>query len=229
MSRGSVRDPHTQCTPKPLVERGTHRRLARETFYRLLAHPLIFDIKQRLVTANYRGMRQAFSESLSFKNCHGLRILDVGCGTGLCIDRLFSARHSFVVGVDLNVAYTQWARRLYPQVHFIAGSADQLPFSEHSFDLVILSSVLHHLPDPVSMALFDNLRRVTARSATVLLSEPMWSEDQLSNCLVGWDRGKYVKTKDGWLELVSGHFLVKKDFTYRYAKTEFLGLALVPR
>ncbi len=76
------------------------------------------------------------------------------------------------------------------------------------------------------MDLFDNLKRATTSDATVLLSEPVWSDNRLSNCLLRWDRGAHVKSLEGWLELVSGHFLVKKDFIYRYARTEFLGLVL---
>ena len=222
-------NPGPQCVLNSASEETNKNRFATRAFHKLLAHPLVFDVKQRLAAANYRGMRQAFSVCLAFEDCRGLRILDVGCGTGLCISRLFSTEHNFVVGVDLNVAYTQWARKLYPEIHFVAASANQLPFTGQLFDLVLLSSVLHHLPDPVSRDLFDNLRRTAASGATVLLSEPVWSDNRLSNCLLKWDRGAHVKSPEGWLELVSGHFLVKKDFVYRYAKTEFLGLVLAFR
>ena len=218
-----------QCVLKPVSEDNNKNRFTTRAFHKLLAHPLVFDVKQRLATANYRSMRQAFSVCLAFEDCRGLRILDVGCGTGLCISRLFSTKHNFVVGIDLNVAYTQWAKRLYPEIRFVAASADQLPFTEQLFDLVLLSSVLHHLPDPVSRNLFDDLKRTAASGATVLLSEPVWSDNRLSNRLLKWDRGHYVKTRDEWLELVSGHFLIKKDFVYQYAKTEFLGLVLAFR
>ncbi len=218
-----------QCAPKSAGEKTNNSRFATRAFHKLLAHPLVFDVKQRLAAANYRTMRQAFSVCLAFEDCRGLRILDVGCGTGLCISRLFSTEHNFVVGVDLNVAYIQWAKKRYPEICFVAASADQLPFAGQLFDLVLLSSVLHHLPDPVSRDLFDNLRRTAASGATVLLSEPVWSDNRLSNCLLRWDRGPYVKTREEWLELVSGHFLIKKDFVYRYAKTEFLGLVLAFR
>ncbi|UCC30770.1 MAG: class I SAM-dependent methyltransferase [Phycisphaerales bacterium] len=222
----SAREPDPRCTPSSAGEKTNNSRLAARAFYKLLAHPLIFDIKQRMVTADYRGMRQAFGAHLALEDCRGLRILDVGCGTGLCLDRLFCAEDNFIVGVDLNVAYTQWAGKLYPEIHFVAASADQLPFTGQLFDLVLLSSVLHHLSDPVSMDLFDNLKRATTSDATVLLSEPVWSDNRLSNCLLRWDRGAHVKSPEGWLELVSEHFLVKKDFIYRYARTEFLGLVL---
>ena len=76
------------------------------------------------------------------------------------------------------------------------------------------------------MALFDKLKQATTTGATVLVSDPVWSEDHFSNCLLRWDRGAYVKSPEGLIELVSGHFLVKKHFIYRYSKTEYMGLLL---
>jgi len=40
------------------------------------------------------------------------------------------------------------ARRKYPGIEFVEGDIEQLPFAYESFDGVLLSGVVHHLPDP---------------------------------------------------------------------------------
>lgn len=79
----------------------------------------------------------------------GLRVLDVGCGTGRHALQL-AARGAFVTGVDpcpemLAVAREQAARRGL-KVDLRAGAFGELPPGE-LFDLVLCNLVLCHLPD----------------------------------------------------------------------------------
>lgn len=81
----------------------------------------------------------------------GSTVLDSGCGEGvLCV--MLAKKGCHVTGVDLsepNIA----AARLYaaqegvPHVTFITGDAEQLPVDDKSFDYVVSSHVLEHLPD----------------------------------------------------------------------------------
>lgn len=76
-------------------------------------------------------------------------ILDVGCGTGL---NLFEAARWFgpaglLVGVDLSpgmvaVAAAK-ARHLGLPAYILQGDAEQLPFPDGSFDLILCNSVFH--------------------------------------------------------------------------------------
>jgi ubiquinone/menaquinone biosynthesis C-methylase UbiE len=74
-------------------------------------------------------------------------VLDVGAGSG---------RHSYeahrlgarVVAVDLGDAIHVARRNLPPDVLTVQADAEELPFEDASFDLVMSIGVLHHLPDP---------------------------------------------------------------------------------
>jgi 2-polyprenyl-3-methyl-5-hydroxy-6-metoxy-1,4-benzoquinol methylase len=75
----------------------------------------------------------------------GLRLLDVGCGTGHQLAAM-RARGFEVAGIDGSEPMLDHARRLNPGVVLRQGSVDALPFDEGSFDVVICLEVLRYLP-----------------------------------------------------------------------------------
>lgn len=91
-------------------------------------------------------------------------ILDAGCGDGAVSNNLVRQGLT-VVGVDISVAALQ---------HFqgfpLAGSLDTLPFADRSFDLVLCTEVLEHLPESVFMAALADLERVAKRF--ILITTP---------------------------------------------------------
>ena len=77
----------------------------------------------------------------------GARIVDLGCGSG-AFTALLQARGFQAVGLDLSPKLISIARQKYPSVEFLEGDVERLPFSDASFDGVLLSGIVHHLPDP---------------------------------------------------------------------------------
>jgi SAM-dependent methyltransferase len=74
----------------------------------------------------------------------GREILEVGCGTGLLLERMASfARRA--VGVDLSPGMLERARER--GLEAVEGSATALPFGDHSFDVVCSFKVLAHVRD----------------------------------------------------------------------------------
>jgi SAM-dependent methyltransferase len=76
----------------------------------------------------------------------GLRLLDLGCGTGQSA-KLYLDRAERYVGCDLSFASLAIARRERRGPHWANGDATRLPFAESSLDAVCFSSILHHLPE----------------------------------------------------------------------------------
>ncbi|HEY2650286.1 MAG TPA: class I SAM-dependent methyltransferase [Solirubrobacteraceae bacterium] len=103
-------------------------------------------------------------------------ILDVGCGEGVLTykwaDRLGDTE---VVGLDLPdpKLEAEWRLRTHPNVRFVAGHAERLPFAEDEFELVTAIETLEHIADP-DRALSE-LARVARRHLLVSVPrEPLW-------------------------------------------------------
>src|SRR5579859_7241352 len=100
----------------------------------------------------------------------GLRVLDVGCGTGDYLRVMAPlVAPGPAVGVDLSAALVGCAqRRISPgQAHvtFQVGDACRLPFADAAFDRVIAHQVLLHLADPWR-AIWE-MRRVRSGRAAI--------------------------------------------------------------
>ena len=76
----------------------------------------------------------------------GLRVLEIGCGTGTLLQRLH-ARGLDIVGVETSAARIEESRRTYDAlpIHQISGAA--LPFPSEHFDIVLSFDVFEHIPD----------------------------------------------------------------------------------
>jgi SAM-dependent methyltransferase len=77
----------------------------------------------------------------------GMRVLDVASGPGY-VAGLAAARGAIVTGIDFSAAMVEHARRAQPGVHFQEGDAQALPFPDASFDAVVMSYGMLHLPQP---------------------------------------------------------------------------------
>jgi SAM-dependent methyltransferase len=95
------------------------------------------------------------------KYVHG-KLLDVGCGRKPYKDTYFSGATSYI-GVDHLTENSQ------PD---IVASALDLPFDDKSFDTVVSTEVLEHVPDP-SHAL-RQMHRVLKPGGYLILSTPMY-------------------------------------------------------
>jgi ubiquinone/menaquinone biosynthesis C-methylase UbiE len=77
----------------------------------------------------------------------GARVADLGCGSGI-FTSLLNARGYQAEGLDISPKLLQLARMKYPQIEFLEGDVEALPFPPESFDGILLSGIVHHLPDP---------------------------------------------------------------------------------
>ena len=89
-------------------------------------------------------------ESVAAQVAEGQSVLDAGCGEGV-LSVLMAKRGAVVTGCDLSVPNVERARAYAVEagvsVAFSVGDAAALPFPDKSFDVVVSSHVLEHLPD----------------------------------------------------------------------------------
>lgn len=92
---------------------------------------------------------------------HGVRVLDVGCGDMTLADAVTRQLPGVEFRcVDVHPFPTELARtdsRWQRYIHFDGRS---LPFSAQSFDIVMFSDVLHHVPPALLTPLLDSAGRV---------------------------------------------------------------------
>lgn len=95
----------------------------------------------------------------------GTSILDVGCGRGYLAQQMVQASPGVqVTGLDIFIAPD-----CLPQenLRFVTGSIEALPFSDRSFDTVVCTHTLEHIPD-IEKAVSE-LRRVTRKRLLIVV------------------------------------------------------------
>ncbi len=75
-----------------------------------------------------------------------LRVLDIGCGTGLS-RQIYADRAAEFTGMDLSAEALRLAESRFPRDAWLQGNACNIPFPKNTFDVVCFSSVLHHIGD----------------------------------------------------------------------------------
>lgn len=98
----------------------------------------------------------------------GDRVLEVGSGGGHVLERFAAFSRT---GIDLSSTMIARSRqRLGPSVALLRGSAEDLPFDDCSFDVVLCTEVLEHTRVP--RRVIQELMRVAAPSGRVVVSIP---------------------------------------------------------
>jgi ubiquinone/menaquinone biosynthesis C-methylase UbiE len=112
-----------------------------ESYDRCVLQWLLFGPSHR---AMIRRLRRRYAD-------RPLRILDVGCGTGVFAARIRESLPAATVwGVDLVAdmllrGADRW-RRLAGRVVPVQGDSERLPFADGSFDVVTCANSFHHYP-----------------------------------------------------------------------------------
>lgn len=97
----------------------------------------------------------------------GVRVLDVGTGTGT-VAALACSRGAKVVAVDAEPSMVELARRRAPAAETRLATLPHLPFAGDSFDAVVASFVLNHVGDPAAAA--AELRRVVRPGGAIAVT-----------------------------------------------------------
>ena len=101
----------------------------------------------------------------------GLRVLDVGAGTG-ALTRELVARGAVVVAVEPSPTFTRALRSRFPQMEVHEAPAEELPFADQSFDIALAQLVVAFVED--AHAAMRELGRVAHRVAIC-----MWGVEEV--------------------------------------------------
>jgi len=167
-------------------------------------------------------------QTINFKKIklhNGNKILDVGCGEGRHSIGAYIEAEVQVIGVDLNEHDLATAQERFQQFaqpdkearSFALQKADalKLPFPDNTFDRVICSEVLEHIPD--YRGVLKEIDRVLKPEGLLAISVPRaWPEE------ICWRLSEaYHRVEGGHIRIFNAHQL-RKDVEYmgwtRYAR-----------
>jgi ubiquinone/menaquinone biosynthesis C-methylase UbiE len=198
--------------------------LVTNIIHRLLAVPLVFDVQQALCN-NYGGVRAEFADYL---NKDGLKILDVGCSTGASAASVVDMERQDYTGIEIVPEYAVLAAKRNPKSRVLVMDARKMEFLDNSFDVVYFLGVWHHMDDGTVRDSLAEVRRVLKPNGLLLVAEPLFTPGRwYSNVLLRGDRGKYIRSEDGYLQLAQG-WRVHRKRTFRFSLHRFLSLVLAP-
>ena len=107
----------------------------------------------------------------------GEKVLDVGCGTGTLAIEVARrvGRMGEVAGVDPGTeqiarARSKGARRNLP-IDFQIGVIENLPFPDQTFDVVLSSLMMHHLPDSLKHQGLAEIARVLKPGGRLVIAD----------------------------------------------------------
>ena len=107
------------------------------------------------------------------------RILDAGCGDGRVSQEISAVSHSFVVAFDLSMVALRSI-----SLPKCCGSAAELPFRDRSFDLVMATEILEHLPEALYSQVLGEMSRVAGRYILITVPNSENLQEHKAACAV---------------------------------------------
>ena len=102
-------------------------------------------------------------------------IIDLGTAEGKMLDIIKQKLpRTHCVGVEYNKELIEFGKNKYPNIEFFQGDIQSLDFTDNSFDVVMATAVIEHVPDPLK-ALKEAKRILRPKGILILTSpDPFW-------------------------------------------------------
>ena len=101
----------------------------------------------------------------------GQRLLDLGCGNGNILKTLNERIHAEYYGLDISEKMIEEAgKKLGKAARLQVGDAEQLPYKDNFFDVVVCNASFHHYPNPEKAA--AEMGRIIKPGGLLILGDP---------------------------------------------------------
>jgi ubiquinone/menaquinone biosynthesis C-methylase UbiE len=174
----------------------------------------------------------------------GKKVLDVGCWSGQ-FEKLAVEKVGSITGIDPDRYAIAYAKKFVPKAKFVVGEVGSLPFPDKSFDVVIFSEVIEHIPENTEDGALKEISRVLKPKGILILTTPQrhllsiildpayfisghrhYSMDELESLLKRnkfeifrkFTRGNIYQSIDSNLKLIGKHLLNKSFTTPRWVQ-----------
>lgn len=171
----------------------------------LLSIPYIYNFFQNIIGA--QKFRKFFAENFVIAKPES-KILDIGCGTSEILD--FLPSECIYEGYDLSKKYISAATKKYGnRGNWHCSSISKIKLkNKGSFDIAIASGILHHINDEEVISLAKIVKNALNSSGRFVCVENAFTESQstISKFIISMDRGKYIRSPEGYKTLLLNHF-----------------------
>jgi len=141
----------------------------------------------------------------------GARLLEVGSGLGHLVGQLEDSFETHAM--DVNYWAVKQSKSVVKDSALQTASAQELPYKDGSFNVIIIKHIVEHLPDPEKA--IAEIGRVTEKGGTLILATP-----NLDSLLKPWKGGKWIGYQD------PTHISLKRPREWTHL-LEYAGLELV--
>lgn len=117
----------------------------------------------------------------------GARLMEVGSGIGHLVGQLEDTFETY--GIDVNHWAVKQSKSVIHTSQLQTASAQELPYGEGVFNVVIIKHIVEHLPDPKKA--IHEIGRVTEKGGTLIFSTP-----NLDSRLKPWKGERWIGYQD---------------------------------
>jgi ubiquinone/menaquinone biosynthesis C-methylase UbiE len=156
---------------------------------------------------NYVENRDLFKnqkhlEDLAKKLTPGASILDLGCGSGVPIDKFLLGKGFKVTGIDISEEMIKLARNNFPGAKYLVQDMSEVDFPPNSFNAVVSFYAIFHIPREKHLSLLKKIHTLLKTNGCLLItmgsSDWEGTEDDFHGAKMFWSH--YNKDKN--VELV---------------------------
>lgn len=124
------------------------------------------------------------------------RVLEIGCGDGLVVERLAKAYpDALITGIDICEQPGRLCALKAPRIRFLRVGAAQLRAAEAArYPLVVIGDVLHHVPRPHREELLLNAAALLAADGLFVFKE--WIRQNTPAYLMGYCADRFITGDD---------------------------------
>lgn len=190
----------------------------------LAQQPRLWDIFEKIFGAD----RQKFKLYRS-KVGNPRKLLDFGCSSGNVTGAFLDLNYT---GIDIdskliNHAKKKWGK--HSNIKFIDLDILKPKIKIGRFDTILFAGTGHHLPDNLYLKIFREFDKYLSVGGTIHYIDtikPSRNSPLLARWLCSIDRGKYIRTKNRYLSLISK---LTKKYKVISSSEETISGALIPQ